>query len=115
MPGPERRRAPRITTRLPLTLMQAARQLVTWTENLSASGAYCTVKGVLSPMTKLQVRLELPDRVGSRAIRCEGVVVRAEPAVPSSRQSSYHVAVFFNGISDRNRALLAQYVQRHLT
>jgi len=113
MPQSERRGAPRIVTRLPLTLTQAARQLVTWTENLSVSGAYCVVKRFLPPMTKLQIRLELPDRLGSRAISCEGVVVRAQPPAPSPRQSAYHVAVFFSGISDRSRALLAEYVQRH--
>ncbi len=114
-PSMERRRAPRLNTRLPLSLGDRAGELLTTTHNLSASGAYCTVRKFLAPMTKLQVRLELPGDHRPVPIECQGVVVRVEPPEPVSRRSTYRVAIFFNDLSERNRDGLAQFVQARLT
>lgn len=114
--GAERRRAPRISKQLPLVLRHARNEFVTKTENVSASGAYCTVTRYVAPMTKLKVRLELPDASSRspRLISGEGVVVRVEPPYPTPRRRVYHIAIFFNELSERSRGLLAAYVEQHL-
>ena len=110
----ERRIEPRAVSRVALVLDHAAEELSAATENISASGAYCTVGRFIPLMTKLRVRLELPSGRASRAIHCQGVVVRIEPPQETPRQQRYQVAVFFNDLSDRDRTHLAQYVQQHL-
>ena len=111
----DRRRAARVDTRLPLSLGDLAGELLTTTHNLSASGAYCTVRKFLAPMTKLQVRFELPGDHRPLSMECQGVVVRVEPPEPVSRRSTYRVAIFFNDLSERNRDELARFVQARLT
>ncbi len=112
----ERRRAPRIAKQLPLTLGHEAGDLVTKTENLSASGAYCTVKRYVAPMTKFKVQLQLPDFTGkAHVVSGEGVVVRVEPPAPSPTCRSYNIAIFFTWLSGRNQAQLTAYVNQHLT
>ena len=111
----ERRRAPRVETRLPLSLGDRSAELLTTTHNISASGAYCTVRKFLAPMTKLQVRLELPGDHRALPIECQGVVVRVEPPEPVPRRATYRVAIFFNDLSERDRDGLVQFVQARLT
>ena len=113
--GGERRRAPRVDTRVPLSLGERTAELLTTTHNISASGAYCTVRKFLLPMTKLQVRLELPHNGRTSLIECQGVVVRTEPAQAAPRRTTYRVAIFFLDLSDRNRIWLSQFVQTRLT
>jgi hypothetical protein len=54
-------------------------------------------------------------RARVQTISGEGVVVRIEPPKPSPRRRSYNIAIFFSGLSDRYRGLLAAYVEQHLT
>lgn len=114
MTAPNRRRAPRIPQRLPIHLRADTEELMTETENISVSGAYCTVTRFLSPMTKLQVRLEIPGPLEATTISCEAAVVRIEPAKPVADRSEYQVAVFFTDLSERDQAALTRYVQQHL-
>jgi len=111
---PERRGAPRVASRLPLTLTRQAEELVTRTKNISASGAYCQIPRFVAPMTTLQVRLEIPGRSHPAHIECQGVVVRVEPARLNPSPSRYHVAIFFSDLADRDRAVIARYVQQRL-
>jgi hypothetical protein len=91
-----------------------AEELPTSTENVSASGAYCIVSRFIPPMTKVQIRLELPTEQGSRPLRCQGVIVRIDPPHASPQQRRYQVAIFFNDLSERDRAHLAHFVQQRL-
>ena len=113
-PSTDRRRSPRVATRLPLSLGDRTAELLTTAHNISASGAYCTVRKFLAPMTKLQVRIELPNDGRPFPIECQGVVVRIEPSHPAPRRSTYRVAIFFSDLSERNRAWLAQFVHARL-
>ena len=106
-----RRRAPRIPHQLPLHLTHDEQDLITKTENVSASGAYCTVTRFLPLMTKLQIRLQIP---GGPTIVCEAAVVRIEPPKPAANRAAYQVAVFFTDLSAHDRSVLAHYVQQHL-
>lgn len=115
--GPERRRAPRVESRLPVTLTHEAGALAASTRDISESGAYCTLRRFIPLMTKLQIHLDLPGRLRSTRstrIACQGVVVRVEPPKPIPRRSRYHLAIFFNDMGDGDRARIARYVHDHL-
>lgn len=111
--GDDRRHAPRVASRLPLTLTDHFGELSAMTRDISASGAYCTLRRHVPVMTKLRIRFALPGR-GQGAVACGGVVVRVEPANPAPRRTSYRVAIFFNNIAEDARARLADYVHEHL-
>ena len=107
----ERRAAPRVPVPLPLHLDDAQGKFTARTKNLSASGAYCMLRRFLAPMTKLAMQLELPGRP-VHWVRCEGIVVRVEPARRVPRRSHYYVAIFFSEIAETDRSRIADYVQR---
>ena len=110
----ERREAPRVAERVPLAIGEADGRLQTETNNLSASGAYCTLDRFIAPMTKLQLQLALPGGARRGAIRCRGVVVRVEPVVSISRGGRYHTAIFFTDLAARDRSAIARFVHRQL-
>ena len=112
----ERRRAPRVSERVPLGITEGGATLTAETVNLSANGAYCTLDRFLAPMTKLQLDYELPGHTGRRVrIRCTGVVVRSEPIIVSPHQGRYHVAIFFTDLSERHRSALSRFVRQRLS
>jgi len=76
--------------------------------NLSVGGAYCSTRHRLEPMTRLQVQLDLPGTSPrSTPITATAVVVRLEER-PTGLP--YRLALWFQKISRRDRALL----RRHL-
>lgn len=109
----ERRQAPRVTEQVPVAITEAGTELRTETKNLSGLGVYCTVNRFIAPMTKLALRLELPNQRHPVMVQCTGVVVRAEPAVAHAERGVYHVAIFFTEMTDQDRAAIAQFVGRH--
>ena len=115
-PKRERRREPRIDERIALAIRDASAELTTETKNLSASGAYCTLDRFIPPMSKLQLRFELPN-VGARRtkISCTGVVVRVEPVITNLDRGHYHVAVLFMELSVRDRAAIARFIRQRLS
>ena len=110
----ERREESRVAARLPAVLVDDARTTIASTHNLSASGAYCTLRRSIPLMTRLQVRFQIPGHPRSTQIICQGVVVRVEPPVPTPRRTRYKVAIFFNDMTDGDRAVIARYVQQQL-
>jgi len=113
MSRPERRRTPRVSTQIPLIISHESGTLEAKTENLSATGAYCTLKHYLAPMTKLQIRLELPGGSKPATVNCQGVVVRVHPPAPTPK-ATYQLAIFFNELSDHGRSTLARYIRDRL-
>lgn len=85
---------------------------MTETANISRSGIYCKVNTFLNPMTKLKINLLIPMRKNgknvTKKIVCEGAVVRAEQV--TGEADAYHVAIFFQDISKRDAAHIADYV-----
>ncbi len=114
MSSPERRSAPRLSSRLPIVLSEDSREVVTHTENISASGANCVLTKCLPLMTKLEIRLELPLKPRAKRITCRGVVVRVNPPTPSPKQATYQTAIFFHDVSERDRSALDAFIQQHL-
>lgn len=108
----ERRRAVRVTEQIPVGLKDGDGFINAQTENISASGAYCLLDRFIAPMTKLDLRLELPNGMRNRIIRCSGVVVRVEPVVSDANHGRYHIAVFFSELSPKDRTAITQFVRK---
>ena len=113
-PDRDRRREPRALSRLAIVLTDDRQEVTATTENISASGAYCRVSHYLPVMTKVRIRLELPGTHKPRMLKCQGVVVRIDPPLADPSHDHYDVAIFFNDLDDRDRIVLAEYVQQHL-
>jgi len=107
----ERRQHPRLQGNIPLKIRCADFDLVTETQNLSRTGAYCRVDKFIEPMTKLKICLLLPfkrnTRTVTKKINCQGIVVRTE-SVPG--ENFFNVAVFFNDIPTRDAETISEYV-----
>ncbi|MBI3324419.1 MAG: PilZ domain-containing protein [Candidatus Omnitrophica bacterium] len=111
---PDRRRDPRLTAQIPLRVNHQAGAIEARTENISTSGAYCTLGRFLPLMTKLKIRLELSASRKRSVLNCQGVVVRVQPGGPSMKTTRYGIAIFFNELSDYKRALLGRYIRQRL-
>ena len=110
-PAPERRKDPRLENNIPVKICSEDADVVTETLNLSCAGAYCKVNKYFEPMTKLDIVLLMPlrrrEKVVTKKISCQGVVVRTEP-VPGGEQ--FNIAIFFSDISKRDSNTIADYV-----
>lgn len=111
----ERRGTPRIAEQVTLALTEAGGVIQAETKNLSASGVYCALDRLIPPMTKLEVRLELPSGGHQRAsMCCSGVVVRVEPVIAPPDRARYHTAIFFTDLAERDRSAISQFVRQQL-
>ncbi|MFH1202300.1 MAG: PilZ domain-containing protein [Candidatus Omnitrophota bacterium] len=115
----EKRRHPRIEKNVPLKIKDEQFDIITETKNISCSGAYCQVNKFLPAMTKVRVTLLLPllsvnNKIITKKIRCKGIVVRSEPDKPVLVNEKYSIAIFFNDISAKDMANIAEYVNFHI-
>ena len=112
----ERRKHPRRETVLSLKISKRGLDVITETRNISCSGVYCRVNKPLPIMAKIGVTLLLPiqnrrNRVNTEKIRCNGVVVRSEPAIVKEADTAYqNVAIFFTDLSKKDKDKITQYV-----
>ncbi len=109
---PERRSAPRISVGVPIFVTDDTTPYAAEADNLSASGVCCTVAHFVPPMTKLELRFELPS---GHAIRCGGVVVRSQPSVLGADRAVYQLAIFFTELSNDDRSAIGRFVQQRLS
>jgi hypothetical protein len=115
----ERRAEPRLSQGLHLKIAQDSFELVTQTENISASGIYCRVGKPLPLMSKVEIALVIPvpkeDKVVTKKIKCRGVVVRSEPIIlPDVDTPQQNIAIFFTDITQDERQDIEQYVNYQL-
>ncbi len=95
-----------------------ARQNDAWglPQNISLSGMMCRTSRRIDEMTLLDIKFQLPQR-GDREfaaeiwVECRGVVVSCERREACGFAHPYEIEIFFDHISERNRLLLAYYVQ----
>jgi hypothetical protein len=92
----------------------ARSQLVTESQNISASGVYCLSDRFLAPLSKINLTLVLPRFGGRRGanelVKCEGIVVRCEPRQNSGVEKHWELACMFSGLDSTRRELLADFV-----
>ncbi|MCP4653506.1 MAG: PilZ domain-containing protein [Candidatus Omnitrophica bacterium] len=109
----DRRKYPRIVTSLPVKLADSDYDILTETKNVSASGVYCCINKPIEPMTKLNIVLLVPIKKNTKKdvkkINCQGVVVR-NIYVKDNGNSAYHIGIFFNDITDRDKKTLSSYL-----
>lgn len=91
----------------------AQAQLVTESQNISASGIYCLSDHYLAPLSKVALTIVLPRVPGSRGakelIKCEGIVVRCEG--PRKRgDQHYELACMFSGLEPEWRRRIDEFV-----
>lgn len=113
--APERRKHPRIGNTIPLKISSEDADFVTETYNLSRTGAYCKVNKYVQPMTKLKIHLLIPvkknNRMVTRKISCQGIVVRTEPV---AGQSFFKTAIFFSDIQHKDADYISDYIHEEL-
>ena len=88
-------------------------QVVTESQNISASGVYCMSSHYLAPLSKVALTIVLPRVPGGRAakelIKCEGIVVRCEQSARRGERP-YEVACMFSGLGDEVRSRIDAFV-----
>jgi hypothetical protein len=108
----EKRRHIRVEQNIPLKISSEHGDILTETKNLSCSGAFCRMSQRLDPMTKLKVYLLLPlrksDKVTTKKITCQGVVVRAQAV---SGEEYYDTAIFFSDIAPKDSRTINEFVE----
>lgn len=110
--GAERRRHPRLYHSVPVKISSGDLDIVTETSNLSCSGAFCQCGKFIAPMTKLKLNLLLPlrknNKILTKHIHCEGVVVRTESAKSGDH---FLTAIFFSDINPRDSQTITEFVE----
>jgi hypothetical protein len=88
-------------------------QVVTESQNISASGVYCLSPHYLAPLSKVNLAIVLPRLPGGRGtkdiISCEGIVVRCDTCAHHS-EGQYQLACMFTELDSRRRERLAEFV-----
>lgn len=114
----ERRRMTRADARLSMRLEPPVAdtdgaQVVTESQNISASGVYCLSSHYLAPLSKVALTIVLPRVPGGRAakelVKCEGIVVRCEQSARRGERP-YEVACMFSGLDDEVRGRIDAFV-----
>jgi len=90
-----------------------APQIVTESQNISASGVYCTSDHYLAPLSKVALTIVLPRVSGGRSakdlIKCEGIVVRCE-GPRRKGDAAYELACMFSDLDDLRRQQIDAFV-----
>lgn len=113
----ERRKRPRADARLSMRVEGAheadSAQIVTESQNISASGVYCTSSHYLAPLSKVALTIVLPKLPGGRGakelIKCNGIVVRCDSTAKKADRS-YELACMFSGLDESRRRLIEEFV-----
>jgi hypothetical protein len=88
-------------------------QIVTESQNISASGVYCTSSHFLSPLSKVALTIVLPRIPGAAGkqelIKCEAIVVRCQP-VAKRGDRRFELACMFSELDARRRTMLDDFV-----
>jgi c-di-GMP-binding flagellar brake protein YcgR len=114
----ERRATARVDARLSMRLKGTRAdgdltQIVTESQNISASGVYCLSPHYLAPLSKVNLAIVLPRLPGGRGtkdiVSCEGIVVRCEASAPH-RDGQYEMACVFTDLDARRRERVEEFV-----
>jgi len=83
--------------------------------DLSLGGLYCSSSVDYPAMTRLAVRLFLPDGEPERSapVDVEAVVIRRRRLASASGAPRFELALFFTTMADAARQRLARFIARH--
>jgi hypothetical protein len=115
----ERRRQRRVDARLQIELQldPGAPAQASSTLNISANGVYFVSPRFIAPLTKLGLRLLLPESAPGRdetPVDVTGIVVRCQPEAPAPDVHCYEVACYFTDLGEEFKDRLSHYVHKHL-
>lgn len=115
----ERRAHPRVQADLAAQIVTHARRdrpVVVRGKNISCSGLYCHINRYIAPFQKLHLSMIIPliERGGvhNEVIQLDAVTVRVEPEDEDPDVLDYHIAVFFENISEKDRQVIDRYVKQ---
>jgi hypothetical protein len=83
--------------------------------DLSLGGLHCSSSHDYPEMTRLAVRLLLPNGSRVETVDVEAVVVRRTELASTSGAKRFEIGLFFTGLSDEARARLARFLARSAT
>lgn len=81
--------------------------------DLSMGGLLCSSSHDYPEMTRLAVRLLLPNGKASDNVDVEAVVVRRVERPSSSGAARFELGLFFTGLTDEARSVLARFLARN--
>ncbi len=117
-PDVERRGHPRVSAEIAAHIVTHARRdqaVVVRSTNISCSGLYCNVSKYIAPFQKLHLSMIIPllerGRVHNEVIQLDGVAVRVDPEEQDADVLDYHIAIFFENVSGKDKQILARYVK----
>lgn len=101
----ERRRAPRVSAKLPLQLIARDANAAAELRDLSTIGLCCIFPEPIPEMTAVKLQLEL----GDKAHEIVGAVVRSE-----RMDDGWEIAVYFTQIADEATRALTAFIEERL-
>ncbi|MFA5143111.1 MAG: PilZ domain-containing protein [Candidatus Omnitrophota bacterium] len=115
MAATERRLFPRVRDEgLSLKLKTDDFDTVTHTLDVSASGLYCKIDKEIPIMSRVRVKLMVPDLFKAdgavRELDVDGVIVREHPVIIDGVIRHYDAAIFFDNLSSKDREIIKIYV-----
>ena len=115
MVAAERRSFPRVRDEgLSLRLNAGDFDTVTHTLDISASGIYCKIDREIPIMSRVRLKLMVPDSAKSSKSTIEldvdGVVVREHPVIIDGVIKHYDAAIFFDNLSEKNSEIIQNYI-----
>ena len=115
MVAAERRLFPRVRDEgLSVKLNSGDFDTVTHTLDISASGIYCKIDREIPIMSRVRIKLMVPDSVkpdnGTRELDVDGVIVREHPVIIDGVIKHYDVAIFFDNLSEKDREVIQNYI-----
>ncbi len=121
-PGKERRRHPRVRASLAAQIVTHEKRdqpVVVRPKNISCSGLYCHLNRYIAPFQRLHLSVIVPliqrGRVHNEVIQLDAVTVRVEPELEDPNVSDYHIAIFFESVSENDKQVIERYVQQQHT
>lgn len=116
--GRERRGSERADAKLSMRveagIAAGPSQIVTESQNISASGIYCLASHYLAPLSKVQLTIVLPSLPGRRdaqeLVKCEGIVVRCSQRPGDKSPTPYELACMFSGLDRELRSRVEEFV-----
>ena len=103
----DRRRAFRLDCELPFRIGREGYEAEVVTVNVSINGAYFRVGDDIPMMSKLTIRIALPNR--KKHVLAKGVVVRKEK---DENSGEFFIAVYFSEIKPSDQNSLEKFLQR---
>lgn len=114
--GIEKRRHPRLSKKLPISVKVDNSEIESQTHDISLSGVYCQVNRHIEPMSKLELTMFLPikgkdGRHDMKKVACKGVVVRSEKSGLDA--SKFNIALYFTDMKKADTDNISLYIQSH--